>query len=154
LKKIYRRINMENNINYYYKLREKIKNNVGKISENKSLPEVLLFAPDIFYLLINLMKDPEIPKSKKIKLGAVVAYFITPFDMLPEALIGLFGYIDDIALSAFILNDLVNGVNPDLIKKHWPGEDNILDVIQKILSDSDKFINKNIVNRLKKLIDN
>ena len=145
---------MENNINYYYKLREKIKNNVGKISENKSLPEVLLFAPDIFYLLINLMKDPEIPKSKKIKLGAVVAYFVTPFDMLPEALIGLFGYIDDIALSAFILNDLVNGVNPDLIKKHWPGEDNILDVIQKILSDSDKFINKNIVNRLKKLIDN
>jgi|SRR6056297_1739995 len=145
---------MENNINYYYKLREKIKNNVGKISENKSLPEVLLFAPDIFYLLIHLMKDPEIPKSKKIKLGAVVAYFITPFDMLPEALIGLFGYIDDIALSAFILNDLVNGVNPDLIKKHWPGEDNILDVIQKILSDSDKFINKNIVNRLKKLIDN
>lgn len=145
---------MENNMNYYFKLREKIKNNVAKISENKSLPEVLLFAPDIFYLLIHLMKDPEIPKSKKIKLGAVVAYFITPFDMLPEALIGLFGYIDDIALSAFILNDLVNGVNPDLIKKHWPGEDNILDVIQKILSDSDKFINKNIVNRLKKLIDN
>jgi uncharacterized membrane protein YkvA (DUF1232 family) len=145
---------MENNMNYYFKLREKIKNNVGKISENKSLPEVLLFAPDIFYLLINLMKDPEIPKSKKIKLGAVVAYFVTPFDMLPEALIGLFGYIDDIALSAFILNDLVNGVNPELIKKHWPGEENILDVIQKILSDSDKFINKNIVNRLKKLIDN
>ena len=145
---------MENNMNYYFKLREKIKNNVAKISENKSLPEVLLFAPDIFYLLINLMKDPEIPKSKKIKLGAVVAYFVTPFDMLPEALIGLFGYIDDIALSAFILNDLVNGVNPELIKKHWPGEENILDVIQKILSDSDKFINKNIVNRLKKLIDN
>ncbi len=144
---------MENNMNYYFKLREKIKNNVAKISENKSLPEVLLFAPDIFYLLINLMKDPEIPKSKKIKLGAVVAYFVTPFDMLPEALIGLFGYIDDIALSAFILNDLVNGVNPELIKKHWPGEENILDVIQKILSDSDKFINKNIISKLKKLID-
>ena len=144
---------MENNMNYYFKLREKIKNNVAKISENKSLPEVLLFAPDIFYLLINLMKDPEIPKSKKIKLGAVVAYFVTPFDMLPEALIGLFGYIDDIALSAFILNDLVNGVNPELIKKHWPGEENILDVIQKILSDSDKFINKNIISKLKNLID-
>lgn len=145
---------MDDKMNYYFKLRGKIKNNLGKISNNKKLPEILLFAPDIFYLLINLMKDPEIPKSKKIKLGVVVAYFITPFDMLPEAIVGLFGYIDDIALSAFILNDLVNGVNPEIIKKHWPGEENVLDVIQKILSDSDKFINKNIVNRLKKLIDN
>lgn len=144
---------MENKMDYYYKLREKIKNNVGKISENEKLPEVLLFAPDIFYLLINLLKDPEVPKSKKVKLGVVVAYFIIPFDMLPEALLGLFGYIDDIALSAFVLNDLVNGINPEIIKRHWPGEDNILDVIQKILSDSDKFINKNVINRLKKLID-
>ncbi|MDZ7671510.1 MAG: DUF1232 domain-containing protein [Halanaerobiales bacterium] len=144
---------MESKMDYYYKLREKINDNVSKISKNENLSDVLLFAPDIFYLLINLMKDPEVPKSKKVKLGIVVAYFITPFDMLPEALLGLFGYIDDIALSAFVLNDLVNGINPELIKKHWPGEENILDVIQKILSDSDKFINKNIVNRLKKLID-
>lgn len=145
---------MEKKMDFYYKLREKIKNNANKISKNEKLPEILLFAPDLFYLLIKLMKDPEVPKSKKMKLGIVVVYFITPFDLLPEALIGLFGYVDDVALSAFVLNDLVNGINPELIKKHWPGEDNILEVIQIILSDADKFINKNIVNRLKKLIDN
>ncbi|MGM0446492.1 MAG: YkvA family protein [Bacillota bacterium] len=144
---------MENKMDFYNELRNKIKNNMGKISENDKLPEVLLFAPDIFYLLINLLKDPEVPKAKKVKLGVVVAYFITPFDLLPEALIGFFGYIDDIALSAFVLNDLVNGINPEIIKRHWPGEDNILDVIQKILNDYDKFINKNVINRLKKLID-
>ncbi len=145
---------MEKEYNYYYKLRNKIKNGVNKITKNEELPEYLLLAPDLFYLLIKLMQDKEVPKSKKIKLGAVIAYFITPFDFLPEALMGLIGYIDDVALTAYILNDFFNEMNPEIIKKNWPGEKKLLNVIQNILEDTDKFINKNIVNRLKKLIDN
>jgi len=145
---------MEEEYNYYYKLREKIKNGVNKISKNEDLPEYLLLAPDLFYLLIKLMQDPEVPRSKKVKVGVVIAYFITPFDFLPEALLGLVAYVDDVALTAYVLNDFFNEMNPDIIKDNWPGEKKLLDVIQKILEDSDKFINKNIVNRLKKLIDN
>jgi len=145
---------MEEEYNYYYKLREKIKNGVNKISKNEDLPEYLLLAPDLFYLLIKLMQDPEVPRSKKVKVGAVIAYFITPFDFLPEALLGLIAYVDDVALTAYVLNDFFNEMNPDIIKDNWPGEKKLLNVIQKILEDSDKFINKNIVNRLKKLIDN
>ena len=145
---------MEEEYNYYYKLREKIKNGVNKISKNEDLPEYLLLAPDLFYLLIKLMQDPEVPRSKKVKVGVVIAYFITPFDFLPEALLGLVAYVDDVALTAYVLNDFFNEMNPDIIKDNWPGEKKLLNVIQKILEDSDKFINKNIVNRLKKLIDN
>src|SRR6056297_3368196 len=144
---------MEEEYNYYYKLREKIKNGVNKISKNEDLPEYLLLAPDLFYLLIKLMQDPEVPRSKKVKVGVVIAYFITPFDFLPEALLGLVAYVDDVALTAYVLNDFFNEMNPDIIKDNWPGEKKLLNVIQKILEDSDKFINKNIVNRLKKLID-
>ena len=144
---------MEEEYNYYYKLRDKIKNGVNKISKNEDLPEYLLLAPDLFYLLIKLMQDPEVPRSKKVKVGVVIAYFITPFDFLPEALLGLVAYVDDVALTAYVLNDFFNEMNPDIIKDNWPGEKKLLDVIQKILEDSDKFINKNIVNRLKKLID-
>ncbi len=144
---------MKEEYNYYYKLRDKIKNGVNKISKNEDLPEYLLLAPDLFYLLIKLMQDPEVPRSKKIKVGVVIAYFITPFDFLPEALMGLVAYVDDVALTAYVLNDFFNEMNPDIIKDNWPGEKKLLDVIQKILEDSDKFINKNIVNRLKKLID-
>jgi uncharacterized membrane protein YkvA (DUF1232 family) len=144
---------MEEEYNYYYKLREKIKNGVHKISRNDDLPEYLLLAPDLFYLLIKLMQDPEVPKSKKVKLGAVIAYFITPFDFLPEAIMGLVAYVDDVALTAYVLNDFFNEMDPAIIKDNWPGEKKLLTVIQNILEDTDQFINKNIVNRLKKFID-
>lgn len=143
---------MEEKEKYYYRLRAKIKNNINKISESEKLPEYLLLAPDIFYLLIELMRDSEVAKSKKVKIGAVVAYFITPFDILPEALMGLIGYIDDVALSAYMLNDLFNNIDPELIKRHWAGDKNLLNVIQEILNDTDKFINKNVITRLKKII--
>jgi len=137
---------------FYYRLRVKIKNNINKIYESDKLPEYLLLAPDIFYLLIELMRDSEVARSKKVKLGVVISYFIVPFDILPEALIGLMGYIDDVALSAYMLNDLFNNIDPELIKSHWAGDKNILEVIQEILNDTDKFINKNIIDRLKKII--
>src|SRR6056297_1599424 len=134
---------MQEKDEFYYRLRAKIKNNINKIYENDKLPEYLLFAPDIFYLLIELIRDSEVAKSKKVKLGVVISYFIVPFDILPEALIGLIGYIDDVALSAYMLNDLFNNIDPELIKRHWAGDKNLLKVIQKILNDTDKFINKN-----------
>lgn len=144
---------MVDKYSYYYKLRDKIKNNINKITKDERIPEYLLLAPDLFYLLIKLMQDPEVPKSKKIKAGVVIAYFITPLDFLPEGLIGVVGYIDDIALTAYILNDFFNEMNPEIIKRNWPGEQKVLDLIQKIINDTDKFINKNMINRLKKLID-
>ncbi len=143
---------MQEKDEFYYRLRAKIKNNINKIYENDKLPEYLLFAPDIFYLLIELIRDSEVAKSKKVKLGVVISYFIVPFDILPEALIGLIGYIDDVALSAYMLNDLFNNIDPELIKRHWAGDKNLLKVIQKILNDTDKFINKNIITRLKNII--
>jgi len=143
---------MQEKEEFYYNLRAKIKNNINKIYESEKLPEYLLLAPDIFYLLIELMRDSEVEKSKKIKLGVVIAYFITPFDILPEALMGLIGYIDDVALSAYMLNDLFNNTDQELIKSHWAGDKNLLKVIQEILDDTDKFINKNVITRLKKII--
>lgn len=143
---------MKDKDKYYYRLRAKIKNNVNKIYESEKLPEYLLLAPDIFYLLIELMRDSEVSKSKKVKLGVVIAYFITPFDIFPEALMGLIGYIDDVALSAYMLNDLFNNIKPELIKRHWAGDQNLLEIIQEILDDTDKFINKNVITRLKKII--
>ena len=47
---------MEEEYNYYYELRDKIKNGVNKISKNEDLPEYLLLAPDLFYLLIKLIQ--------------------------------------------------------------------------------------------------
>ena len=39
------------------------------------------------------------------------------------------GYIDDVMLAAFVLDNIVNTGNPEVVKKHWPGDDDVLQVI-------------------------
>ena len=92
---------------FYKKIRKKIndwlESNTGK---NKQWSEYILLAPDLFHLLTKLSIDKELPESKKVKLYAAIAYFISPIDLLPEAFFGPVGFLDDIALSAYVFGDL------------------------------------------------
>jgi len=49
--------------------------------------------------LFKLSVDARIPLAHKAQLAAAIAYFVSPFDLIPEGLIGPGGFLDDIALS-------------------------------------------------------
>ena len=136
---------------YYKKIRMDVKkwvnNNLDK--ENK-WSDYILIAPDLFHLLCKLSVDSEIPSIKKIKLVAGIAYFISPIDLLPEAFLGPIGYLDDISVAAYILNDVINEVDPQLVRKHWAGEQDILDLIKTILANADRMIGGKLWEKIKK----
>ena len=58
----------------------------------------------------------------KQKVGAAIAYFISPVDLIPEGLVGPAGYIDDVALAAYVLNSILNSVGPEVLEDHWAGD--------------------------------
>lgn len=136
---------------FYQKIRLQVKNWIQKKS-NKDYrwAEFVLLAPDIFHLLCKLVVDSEVPLSKKAKLGAAIAYFISPIDLLPEAILGPVGYLDDIAIAAYVLNDLINEVNPQIIIRNWAGEREILDLIKTILINSDKILGSGLWAKIRK----
>jgi uncharacterized membrane protein YkvA (DUF1232 family) len=136
---------------FYQKLRQDVKTWIGKnLDKENKWTEYVLAAPDLFHLLCKLSVDKDVPSNKKIKLVAGIAYFISPIDLLPEAFLGAVGYLDDIAVSAYILNELVNEVDPQIIRKHWAGEQDILDLIKTILANADKMIGSKLWKRIKK----
>jgi uncharacterized membrane protein YkvA (DUF1232 family) len=141
-------------LDFYQSLRARIKKwlETGDGKSNK-FAEYILLAPDLFHLLIRLMLDEGVPLSEKAKLGIVVAYFISPLDLLPEAILGPLGYLDDIALTAYVLNQLVNKTDDTLIKKHWAGEGDVLEVIQKIIHDADEMVGSGLWSKIKKRLD-
>ena len=47
----------------------------------------ILLVPDFFYLLVRLTMDNRIPAIDKAKIAGVIAYFFSPIDFLPEALL-------------------------------------------------------------------
>ncbi|MFC1553445.1 YkvA family protein [candidate division KSB1 bacterium] len=143
----------DKNEDYYLKLRKKIRNWIdSKGGKESKWGEIIITAPDMFHLLWKLSTDPEVPAKSKAILMGVIVYFISPIDLLPEAVLGPMGYLDDIALTAFVLNRLVNETDPQKVRKHWAGEQDILILIKNILANADKFLGKGLWNRLKKRI--
>ncbi len=141
----------ERQSDFYQKIRKDVKQwvNDNLDKENKWV-DYILAAPDLFHLLCKLTADSEIPSNKKIKLVAGIAYFISPIDLLPEAFLGPIGYLDDIAVAAFILNDLINEVDPQIIRKHWAGEQDVLVLIKTILANADKMIGSKMWKKIRK----
>ena len=141
----------ERQSDFYQKIRKDVKQwvNDNLDKENKWV-DYILAAPDLFHLLCKLTADSEIPSNKKLKLVAGIAYFISPIDLLPEAFLGPIGYLDDIAVAAFILNDLINEVDPQIIRKHWAGEQDVLDLIKTILANADEMIGSKMWQRIRK----
>jgi uncharacterized membrane protein YkvA (DUF1232 family) len=135
---------------YYLKLRTKMQKWLeGKDGKENQWSQYLLWAPDLFYMLWKLSMDENVPKKEKLKLLAVLAYFISPLDLIPEAILGPAAFADDIALTAYVLNSLMNHVDADLVRKYWMGEDDALEVIQKILMVADKMVGKGLWQKLK-----
>ncbi len=136
---------------FYRKLRKKVdgwlQNNLG--AENP-WRDFILLAPDIFYLLCMLAVDPEVPPGKKVKLGGAIAYFISPIDFLPEAVLGPVGYLDDVAVAAYVLNNIINDVNPQVVARHWAGERDILNLVKTILINSDKMLGSGLWKKIRR----
>ncbi|HPG38416.1 MAG TPA: DUF1232 domain-containing protein [bacterium] len=138
---------------FYIKLRARMLKWLGsKEGKTNQWNRYLIWAPDLFYLLWKLALDTGVHRKDKVKLLAALAYFISPVDFIPEALLGPVAFTDDIALTAWVLNSFVNETDPEMIKKYWAGEEQALHVIQKIIGAADKMVGKGLWTKLKKLV--
>lgn len=136
---------------FYQKIRTRVNEWIRtKSNRENRWTEYILLAPDLFHLLCKLMIDPEVPSSKKMKVAAIIAYFISPIDFIPEGLIGPFGYLDDIALTAYLLNDLINEVNPQVVLRNWAGDRNVLILVKTILLNADKMLGSGLWKKIRK----
>jgi uncharacterized membrane protein YkvA (DUF1232 family) len=134
---------------FYLKLRKKINAYLEKHRQHK-YGDILLLAPDLFHLLVKLSLDDRVPNAKKAKFIGVIAYFISPIDLLPELLLGPLGYFDDIALTAWVLNEYINDTDSSVVRELWAGDQDILTTIKNILTVADKLIGKGLWKKLKK----
>ena len=111
----------------------------------------ILLAPDLFHLLTRLVFDDDVPREKKWILATAVTYFVSPIDLIPEAVVGPVGYIDDVAVAAFALNHLMNELDPAIVRKHWAGEGDILEVVREVVGKVDSWLGSGLASRVRKM---
>jgi len=90
--------------------------------------EILLLVPDLLLLFAGLARDQRVGQRHKLFAGAVVAYLLSPFDLLPEALVGPLGMADDVVVAFLALDCLLNQLPRDILLSHWRGERDLLEV--------------------------
>ena len=131
---------------FYIKLRKKITAFLEK--KNSPYADLLLLAPDLFHLLVKLSLDERVPSKEKAKFVGVIAYFISPIDLLPEFLLGPIGYLDDIALAAYVLNNYINKTDAQIVRELWAGDQDILSSIKNVLAVADKAIGSGLWKKI------
>jgi uncharacterized membrane protein YkvA (DUF1232 family) len=137
---------------YYDRIRASIQAYVKKKSHVAEKPaEYLLLVPDVFMLLWRLTLDSRVSAANKTLLAGGIAYYILPFDLLPEAILGPIGYLDDLIVGVYILNKVVADTDPAILDEHWSGSEDLLGMIRRVLAAADGLLGRGFLKKLKKI---
>lgn len=134
---------------FYQEMRQRIRAWLKEKGAGYKFAEYLLAAPDLFHLLCKLAIDKDVPSNEKVKLIGAIIYFVSPFDLLPEAVSGPVGYMDDVVVAAVTINSLLNNIDVEIVKKHWAGDKDVLTLIQEILKVADELVGSGLWSRIK-----
>jgi len=97
--------------------------------------DLIYQAPAFYRLMTCLLDDPALPANLRPLVLAAIAYFILPVDVIPEALEGPYGYIDDIWLCTWVAEQVRKETGSDeILISNWDGETGILGLIEEIVA--------------------
>lgn len=93
--------------------------------------EAVLLIPNLVKLLTRLMRDPRVPIRRKMLVGAVLVYVVSPIDLIPDFVVG-FGKLDDIVVLSVAVNHLMAGADGHIVEEHWDGSVDSLDLVRSV----------------------
>jgi uncharacterized membrane protein YkvA (DUF1232 family) len=136
---------------------DRTRNRIQKFVDRKGsvlgkAADFLLLVPDVFMLLCRLLRDSRVSGKNKVLVASAVAYYIFPFDLIPEAVVGPIGYLDDLIFGVYVLNRMMIDTDAAVLREHWSGSEDILQTIQRVMTAADELVSKQVLDRIKKLV--
>ena len=89
------------------------------------------FIPDCIVLVRRLLGDERVPRSRKLLLGALLAYLAMPFDLVPD-FIPVAGQLDDAIVTALVLRAVLRSGGHALLREHWPGPERSRELVARL----------------------
>jgi len=96
--------------------------------------------PDLFRMLTNLLEDGRVDAESRRLITTALAYFITPFELLPKELHGPEGYLDQVYLCLWVVNELRGALPDHVLEDAWEGEGEAISIIKQELPVVEKQI--------------
>lgn len=141
-------------LSFYDGLRERI---VGAVERKggrlgAGTVKALLLVPDIFVLLVRIALDSRVPGSARALVGGAIAYFVLPVDLMPEAILGGAGYLEDLILATAVLAHAFSDELEPFVREHWSGPDDVRKVIGDVTGTAQNLLGVNLYDRVKGLL--
>jgi uncharacterized membrane protein YkvA (DUF1232 family) len=136
---------------FYDRVRENIRAYMTRKGDRLGRAKEFLFlVPDVFILLWRLANDKRVGGKNKVLLGTGIAYYILPLDIMPEALLGPIGFLDDLVFSVYILNKIMLDTDEEIVREHWSGSEDVLAMIRRVLESADGLVTSGFLKTIKK----
>jgi uncharacterized membrane protein YkvA (DUF1232 family) len=88
--------------------------------------------PDLIRLVRDLIADSETPLDVRIALGAMLAYLVSPIDLVPE-LIPVIGQLDDVVVGVLALRYTRRRLGAERLRSRWQGSASGFALLERIL---------------------
>jgi uncharacterized membrane protein YkvA (DUF1232 family) len=109
----------------------------------RRLKNLLMFIPNMLLLCGRLLVDPRVPVTERALLAGAIVYAIIPFDLIPD-MIPFVGQIDDAYLIALTLLRLMERTDPKIVREHWSGGGDIVELVGAAALVAGKFLPQRI----------
>lgn len=119
-------------------------------SEGRDFPHAHLVAlvPDMFQALSSLCLNEALTKAERAKVLGAVIYFVAPVDFLPERLAGGAGYLDDVALAAYVLKGLAATRGSGFVSEYWISDGELMPLLDEILGSVEAIIGSELWRKI------
>lgn len=116
---------------------------MSALQARRRMKNLLLFIPNMILLCARLMTDPRVPGIEKGLVAGAVLYAIIPLDFIPD-LLPFVGQIDDAYLIAMTLLRLVDRTDAKVVREHWNGGGDVVELIEATATMTAKLLPKRI----------
>jgi uncharacterized membrane protein YkvA (DUF1232 family) len=112
---------------------------MARLLARRRLKNLLLFLPNMVLLCARLLTDPRVPTTERALLSGAIVYAIIPFDLIPD-MIPFVGQVDDAYLIALTLLRLLDRTDPKVVREHWRGGGDVVELISAAALLAGKFL--------------
>ncbi len=120
------------------------------VSDGEKLAkELIMLLPNFLKLLYRLVQDSRVPSQNKVLLGVVIAYVLSPIDIVPD-FIPVLGQLDDLLAVALVVKGLFEAAGEDVVLEHWDGPEGLLEIVNSVLNVAAQLLPQKAYERIYK----
>ena len=101
---------------------------MSELKLRSRMTNLLLVIPNLLLLCTRLMVDPRVPAKERLLVAGAIVYAFMPLDLIPDML-PFVGQVDDAYLIALTLLRLMSVTEPRVVREHWRGGGDVVELI-------------------------